>query len=187
MFPLSLLPLPAELIPLHIFEHRYRQLLHDVERSDLSFGIFCSHELNKQRLGSLMKLESVIKRYPGGESDIIVRCIDVFSLDKLYRTYKSQLYSGGDILPWNINPGEMPSVELYQLFLEFQSKRNITHHYTSFNLYQIAAELNPDLYDRYKILTYSPEKRIHFLISQLKFQLHLLGQEEKSKNLFHLN
>ena len=70
MFPLNLLPLPGELVPLHIFEPRYKQLLNDAETDDITFGIFWSHEGNRAKVGSLMKLESVIKRYPGGEADI---------------------------------------------------------------------------------------------------------------------
>jgi hypothetical protein len=187
MFPLALLPLPGELVPLHIFEPRYKQLLADAEISDISFGIFFSHERNTQRLGSLMKLESVVKRYPGGEADIVVRCVDIFSMDKLYRTYKSKLYPGGDIQHWNIDAQTMPGVELYELFLAFQEKRRISHHFTAFTLYQVAAEINLDLSDRYKFLTSSLEKRELFLISRLKFQLQMMEYEEKSKDIFHLN
>src|SRR5829696_7645205 len=97
VFPLTLLPLPGELVPLHIFEPRYKQLLADAETLDIPFGIFCNHDYNKNKLGSLMKLESVIKRYPNGESDIIVRCMDIFAMDKMFRTYKSKLYPGGDV------------------------------------------------------------------------------------------
>ena len=187
MFPLSMLPLPGELVPLHIFEPRYKQLLTDCETNDISFGIFCTHECNREKLGSLMKLESVIKRYPSGESDIILRCIDIFSMEKLYRTYKSKLYPGGDINPWKMNPDAMPGVELYELFLVYQGKRNINRHFTAFTLYQVATELNLDLFDRYKFVTLRPEKKESFLITQLKFQLHVIRQEETSKDVFHLN
>jgi hypothetical protein len=187
MFPLALLPLPGELVPLHIFEPRYRQLLLDIETLDSVFGIYCSHELNKAGLGSLMKLESVIKRYPTGESDIIVRCQDVLTLDKLYRTYKTKQYPGGDVKLWNVDVQDFPGVELYQLFLEYQAKRNISHHFTTFNVYQVAAELNLDLFDRYKFLRYSSAQRSNFLINQLKFQLHIFMHEDKSKNSYHLN
>src|SRR5688500_1454632 len=117
MFPLTLLPLPGELVPLHIFEPRYKQLLEDAETSDISFGIFLNHLYNEKKIGSLMKLESVIKRYPAGEADIVVRCIDVFSVDKLLRNYQNKLYPGGEIQPAIIDPKAMPGVELYQLFL----------------------------------------------------------------------
>src|SRR5688572_21120370 len=123
MFPLTLLPLPGELVPLHIFEPRYKQLIGDTETHDIKFGIYCNHDLNKRRLGSLMKLESVIKRYPGGECDVIVRCIDVFEMDKLYKTYKSKMYPGGDVELWSVNMDRMPGVELYEMFLIFQTKR----------------------------------------------------------------
>lgn len=187
MFPLTLLPLPGELVPLHIFEPRYKQLLEDAENTDISFGIFCSHECNQQKLGSLMKLESVIKRYPGGESDIVLRCMDVFSMGKLYRTYKSKLYPGGDITSLEVNPQAMPGVELYELFLAFQEKRKINRHFTAFTLYQIATELNLDLIDRYKLITLPAPRRDGFLVTQLKFHLHVIGQEEKSKDVYHLN
>ena len=187
MFPLSLLPLPGELVPLHIFEPRYKQLLSDAESNDISFGIFCTHECNVQKLGALMKLESVIKRYPSGESDIVVRCMDIFTMDKLYRTYKTRLYPGGDIRNWQIQSDAMPGVELYELFILYQGKRNINRHFTAFTLYQVAAELNLDLFDRYKFITSPLNKKESFLINQLKFQLHVIRQEESSKDVFHLN
>lgn len=187
MFPLTLLPLPGELVPLHIFEPRYQELLADAETSDISFGIYLNHECNAEKLGGLMKLESVIKRYSGGESDIVVRCIDIFSMDKLYSTYKAKHYPGGDIRNWKIDTQAMPGVELYELFLAFQEKRRINKHFTAFTLYQVATELNLDLFDRYKLITLSSAKREAFLISQLKFQLHVIRQEENSKDVYHLN
>jgi Lon protease-like protein len=187
LFPLTLLPLPGELVPLHIFEPRYKQLLQDAETLDMSFGIYCNHELNKEKLGSLMKLESTIKRYPTGEADIVVRCIDVFTLDKMFRNHKLKMYPGGEVQLWQTDTNEMPGAELYEDFLEYQRKRNIHNHLSLFNLYQIGVELNFDLFDRYRFLTSSYEKKLLFLSAQLKFQLHILNQEEKSKDLFHLN
>jgi uncharacterized protein len=187
LFPLALLPLPGELVPLHIFEPRYKQLLHDVETHDLKFGIYCNHTLNKRNLGSLVKLESIIKRYPTGECDIIVRCVGVFTLDKMFRNYQAKDYPGGDIEMWEEDPNQLPGVQLYENFIEYQVKRNIKSHFTTFNIYEIANELNLDLFDRYKFLTHSYENRLQFLTSQLRFQIHVLNQEEKSKDVYHLN
>lgn len=187
MFPLTLLPLPGELVPLHIFEPRYRQLLEDAETADITFGIFLNHELNVKKIGALMKLESVIKRYPHGESDVVARCIDIFSMSTLYRNYKTKLYPGGEIEHLKIDPHAMPGVELYELFLAYQQKRKISRHFTAFTLYQIAAELNLDLFDRYKLLTLPSSRKDRFLLGQLKFQMYVIGQEEKSRDVFHLN
>lgn len=187
MFPLSILPLPGELVPLHIFEPRYRQLLQDAEINDISFGIYFNHESNEQKIGSLMKLESVIKRYAGGEADIIVKCQDVFSMNVLLRTFKSKMYPGGDVRVWNVEQNTFPGPELYELFLAYLRQRNINQHLTIFNIYQIANELSLDISDRYKFLTSSEEKREAFILNRVKFQMHIIEQEERSKDNFHLN
>lgn len=187
MFPLTLLPLPGELVPLHIFEPRYRQLLQDAETSDIDFGIYCNHAMNKKGLGSLMKLESIIKRYPTGESDIVVRCTDIFSMSRMLRNYESRLYPGGEVQMWKVDVDEMPGIALYETFLQYQRKRKISTHVSLFNVYQMATELHLDLFDRYRFLNYSNERRLLFLATQLKFQLHVLNEEEKSKDSFHLN
>ena len=186
MFPLTLLPLPGELVPLHIFEPRYRDLLQDAEADDTRFGIYFNHEINKEKIGSLMRLESVLKRYSGGEADIIVKCIDVFTMDKLYRTYKSKRYPGGDVRHWETQD-HIPGQEVYQLFLQYLALRKITGHQTLLNAFQMANELPLDVHDRYKFLLATDDKSERFLSTRLKFQIHLLEQETKAKDVFHLN
>ena len=133
-----------------------------------------------------MKLESVIKRYASGESDIIVRCFDIFSLEQLHKTFPSKMYPGGEVELRHVDVSEIPSIELYELFLIYQSRRNLKH-YATVSTYQIAQDLSLDLMERYKFLTGTAEKQQAFLINQLKFQMHVLLQEEKSKDVFHLN
>ena len=187
MFPLAILPLPGELVPLHIFEPRYRELLHDAEAHDINFGIYFSHEINSQKIGSLMKLESVIKRYPAGESDIVVKCIDNFSMELLLRNYKTKLYPGGDVRFWNVNANTFPHEAAYDLFLEYLRLRNISHHREPFNLYQMANELGLDVGDRYRFLTSDDQRKESFLLNQIRFQIRLLQDEERTKDSYHLN
>lgn len=187
MFPLSLLPLPGELVPLHIFEPRYRQLLQDAESDDLSFGIYFTNTINTEKIGSLMKLETVIKRYPTGESDIIVKCHDIFIMDKLYRTFKSKLYPGGDVSLLEVDVNEIGGGKLSELFLEYLAKRNITRQQGFFSVFTMAQELNLEVSDRYTFLTADRPGRINFLIKRIKYQTQILDQEEKSKDVFHLN
>jgi hypothetical protein len=187
MFPLAILPLPGELVPLHIFETRYKQLLQDAENRDIHFGIYFSHSINTQRIGSLMKLESVIKRYPAGESDIIVKCQDIFSMETLLRNYKTKKYPGGEVHFWNIVQDTFAAQATYEAFIEYLKLRNISKHISPFNIYQMATELGLDVNDRYKFLLASDEKRESFLIKQVKFQTYLLQQEDKSKDVYHLN
>jgi uncharacterized protein len=187
MFPLSILPLPGELVPLHIFEPRYKQLLQDAENSDLGFGIFFNHTMNEQKIGSLMKLESVIKRYPGGESDIIVKCLDVFHMDTLFRTFKSKMYPGGDVRFWKVDVQEIAGGRLNALFQEYMNRRKITRHQAFFGLYGMAQELSLDLSERYHFLMATTAARETLLTRKVKFQMYLMEREELSKDSFHLN
>jgi len=65
--------------------------------------------------------------------------------------------------------------------------RSINHHREPFNLYQIANELGLDLQDRYRFVTSDDEKKESFLQNQIRFQIRLLQEEERSKDFYHLN
>lgn len=187
MFPLSILPLPGEIVPLHIFEPRYKQLLQDAESDDISFGIFFNHTMNVEKLGSLMKLESVIKRYPTGESDIVVKCHDIFTMEKLYRNFKSKTYPGGDVNFVQADVTEATSDKLKELFMAYLFKRSITRPQENISTYSVALELALEIQDRYAFLTMDQPARESFLFKRIQYQLHLFMHEEKSKDVFHLN
>jgi len=187
MFPLAILPLPGELVPLHIFEPRYKQLLQDAEHSDVSFGIYFNQVINEERIGSLMKLESVIKRYPGGESDIIVKCLDIFHLDNLYRTFKSKLYPEKNVRFWQVDLNEKAGGTMNPLFQDYMNRRNITRQQAFFSIYSMAQELNLENNERYEFLLAEAHRREQILMNKLKFQLHVLSREELSRDTYHLN
>lgn len=187
MFPLSILPLPGELVPLHIFEPRYQELLRDTEQADVRFGIYFRHAINETKIGSLMKLESVLKRYPGGESDIIVKCIDIFSLDTLYKNYPAKLYPGGDVQLWNVHEQVLRGGKLGELFHDYLIKRHITRNEGYFTRYTIAQELSMDISERYAFLQADAAAQERILVSKIKFQLQLMEREALSRDVYHLN
>lgn len=187
MFPLTIFPLPGELVPLHIFEPRYRELLKDAEERDISFGIYFNHTMNAGKLGSLVKLESVIKRYPGGESDIIVKCQDLFRMHTLYRTFKDKPYPGGEVEFWQVDLHDAVSAKLGKQFGEFMQQLNITKVPSPCSVFHVANELGLDFEERLKLVVSDKEKQEQFLAARLKFQSHVLAQAEKAKDVFHLN
>jgi hypothetical protein len=187
MFPLSIFPLPGELVPLHIFEPRYRQLLEEAETKDMTFGIYFNHTSNTEKLGSLVKLESVIKRYPGGESDIIVRCLDLFKMETLYRTYKDKLYPGGEVFFWEVDQNQIASKKLIYTYTEYLGLLKIINPKKDYSTFQIANELGLDFDDRLKFVHLDDEKKESFLLTRLKFQILLLNEADKAKDVFHLN
>ena len=187
MFPLSIFPLPGELVPLHIFEPRYRQLLLDAETRDIPFGIYFNHISNVDKLGSSVTLESIIKRYPGGESDIIVKCTDLFEMSTLFRTYRDKLYPGGEVRFWNVDITQMVDKKLAEAFVAYLSMINIVRHDRDFSAFHIATELGLDGDERLKFVRLDQPKKESFLLRRLKYQEKLLDQADKAKDIFHLN
>jgi hypothetical protein len=143
--------------------------------------------INQDKIGTLMKLESIIKRYPSGESDIIVKCYDIITLETLHRTYKDRMYPGGEVNFWNVpvdEPAENQLMEVFQRFLDQKkSKRSVE----PYGIHAIAQELNLDYGDRYTYLTSDDRERVKFLVRRIKYLIEILKQEEKSKDVFHLN
>jgi hypothetical protein len=187
LFPLRILPLPAELVPLHIFEPRYKQLLQDVESRDIRFGIYFDHPLNDLKIGSLMRLETVTKRYPNGELDIIVKCEDIFFLHEHKRTYPGKLYPGGEVEHWEVNLSTFPDEDLYLQYNTYRMMRGIASQERSCSIFEIANELSLDFADRYKFVTLMEDRQQKFLKSKVSYHLQLLEHEEKSRDVFHLN
>ena len=187
MFPLSIFPLPGEMVPLHIFEPRYKQLLEDAEARDFSFGIYFTHKSNTENLGSLVKLESVIKRYKTGESDIIVRCIDLFSMNKLFRTHKDKLYPGGLAMCWKVDMNKTMTDKLSLHFEEYRGWLKLATNQNITTVYDVANELGLDFGERLRFVRYTEDQQESFLISRIKYQIQLLKQVELAKDVFHLN
>lgn len=187
MFPLAIFPLPGELVPLHIFEPRYKQLIDEVEKTDIAFGIFFNHVMNKEKLGSLVKLESVLKRYPGGESDIVVRCIDLFTMSTLFRNYKDRIYPGGDVNYWKMDQTVPVAENLVEPFKEYLRLMNISKMPVNTTLFNIANELNLDVQDKLKFVMLDDQKKNKLLMSRIKYQSHLLSEADRLKDKFHLN
>jgi ATP-dependent Lon protease len=77
LFPLSLVLLPNELLPLHIFEPRYRQMLKDVELKKNMFGVMLFEPsesfIEKPATGTIGCVAEVreVQQLPDGRSNII--------------------------------------------------------------------------------------------------------------------
>ena len=80
LFPLGLVLLPTEQIPLHIFEPRYRELIGECLDNDEPFGLVYADDDGVRRIGTLAKVVEVTDRYEDGRLDIVVEGGDRFRL-----------------------------------------------------------------------------------------------------------
>ncbi|HIB73193.1 MAG TPA: hypothetical protein EYO50_04660 [Candidatus Marinimicrobia bacterium] len=73
LFPLNIVALPRERIPLHIFEPRYKRMIKDRIKTGAPFGIVLRDEKGVKSIGCSVKIIRVLKEHPTGEYDIIVQ------------------------------------------------------------------------------------------------------------------
>ena len=66
LFPLQLVALPGNPIPLHIFEPRYREMIGEAAAKGSPFGIVLAKEGGIVNAGCTVVVESVPTRYPDG-------------------------------------------------------------------------------------------------------------------------
>lgn len=181
------MPLPGEIVPLHIFEPRYRQLLKDLEEGDGHFGILYSGITNHYALGAVMKLERVIKRYPTGESDIVCRAEDVFMLADYFKQNPGKLYPGGNIRVLDFPDFEISS-DFEDMFRKYMASKKQADIGSPLMINDVAIELDLDVNDRLRYLQLlHDEKREKFLMERVRFRKHVLDQEIRSGNSFIYN
>ena len=80
LFPLNIVALPKEKIPLHIFEPRYKRMIKNSIKSGDPFGIVFQDKEGFKSIGCSVKIINVIKEYPTGEFDIIVEGQNCFHI-----------------------------------------------------------------------------------------------------------
>ena len=80
LFPLKLVLLPYEILPLHIFEPRYKQMVKNAIESKQPFGIVLKEEEGVYKRGCRVEVTKVLQKYPNGEYDIIVKGIERFKV-----------------------------------------------------------------------------------------------------------
>jgi Lon protease-like protein len=86
LFPLGIVLLPGEVIPLHIFEERYKTLIRE-RLEEGEFGIVLAEEDSVRECGTTARVAQLIEEMEDGRMNILVegvrrfRIVEVFSPD----------------------------------------------------------------------------------------------------------
>lgn len=73
LFPLQLVVLPSELVPLHIFEERYKTMIsHCLERKR-EFGVVWLSDDGLREIGCACRIERVLEALPDGRMNLLTR------------------------------------------------------------------------------------------------------------------
>ena len=89
LFPLNVVLLPGEHLPLHIFEPRYRRMVRECIDNDRPFGMLLALKDGVVHVGCTAEVELVTRRYDDGRMDILsigrqpFRVVELFQDDPL--------------------------------------------------------------------------------------------------------
>jgi len=80
LFPLGIVLLPTEQVPLHIFEPRYRELIAECLQDGQPFGLVYADDDGLRRIGTLATVVEVTDRFEDGRLNIVVEGGERFRL-----------------------------------------------------------------------------------------------------------
>jgi Lon protease-like protein len=101
LFPLGLVLIPRELVPLHIFEERYKQMIGECLEQEREFGIVWLSDDGLKDIGCSARIERVLERFDDGRLNILVEGVKPF---RLVRRIDDLPYPAGDVQPLADDP-----------------------------------------------------------------------------------
>src|SRR5918995_1296584 len=83
LFPLGIVLLPSEQIPLHIFEDRYQELIGECLAEEREFGLVYADEDGLREIGTRAAVTEILDRFEDGRLNIVAEGRDRFRLVEL--------------------------------------------------------------------------------------------------------
>ncbi len=83
LFPLELVLLPQERVPLHIFEDRYRELIGDCLAEGRDFGLILENEDGLREVGTRTAVVELIDTFDDGRMNVLVEGRERFRVVEL--------------------------------------------------------------------------------------------------------
>jgi Lon protease-like protein len=96
LFPLGLVLLPGEAVPLHIFEERYKLMIGECLEQESEFGIIWLSDDGLKEVGCAARITRVLERFDDGRLNILVEGTEPF---RLTRRIEELPYPAGDVEP----------------------------------------------------------------------------------------
>ena len=194
IFPLGIVVFPEEVLNLHIFEPRYKQLVNDCYAEAKPFGIPTVLENGVNELGTLVEIVEIVEVYEDGKMDIRTKGIQVFKTLELVKGIPDKLYSGAIVqYPRNIvarNTVLMSSIlplvkELHKLLNVEKDFKKPDEELVS---YDIAHHIGLPVQEEYELNNLMYEvQRLEYIRRHLQKILPIIADAEKLKHRIQLN
>ncbi len=84
LFPLEVVLYPDEVLPLHIFEDKYIDMIGDCLDQDAPFGVVLSSEGKMKEIGCTAKVSKITETFEDGSKNIIVTGLERFRIIQVH-------------------------------------------------------------------------------------------------------
>ena len=168
LFPLKLILLPFEQLPIHIFEPRYKKMISNAITYNKPFGIVLQDSDNIYKVGCQAIVSKVINSYKDGEYDIIVQGTNRFKINNTYMDSDTVIGKVDMLIDKEINDGKLIE-EVHENYLKILVRMG--------NTYNLDNDLN-------KKISYEFVQNILLPIN-LKKQLISNNSEEERINIIN--
>jgi Lon protease-like protein len=111
LFPLDLVLFPGTVLPLHIFEPRYQEMISECLDRKKSFGVVRAKEEGVAEIGCTAEIITVAKKYPDGRMDIVTEGRERF---EVMQVNQERPFLQADVLYLRDEPGQASAEEIAQ-------------------------------------------------------------------------
>ncbi|MCB0354120.1 MAG: LON peptidase substrate-binding domain-containing protein [Bdellovibrionales bacterium] len=185
LFPLGINVLPGELIPLHIFENRYRKLLayclHLREQGFApEFGVLLSNGKTMKERGCVVSVVEILRQYEDGRSDIVVQGKRLFELIHVLPDEEFPRAHVEEISERENCPTDEQYAEMFALVVEFLESVGIAEPLpdsATRSAFELASACRLDVFERQELLVQPDEvSRLDVLKSMVAFRVAVVDR-----------
>lgn len=188
IFPLGIVLFPESVIQLHIFEEKYKVLINHCLNTDINFGVNTVLSSKIQKIGCTAKIVDVLKKYPDGKMDIIVKGKRKYLIRKRNVGPFDYIEADIDLIDEDNEYPDIQTIEecvrIYNTIAEEVkslklNKIDSSLFYSITPSYFFAQKAGLTIEQKYHLLQLSSEnKRLNYLLSHLKEVEPLLKETE---------
>ncbi len=193
-FPLKLVVFPEEIINLHIFEPRYRELIKDCKEQNIPFGIPTISKQETLSWGTKVELIEISNSYSDGKLDIKCKGLEPYTIVEYYSPLDKKMYDGAEVTiqPFDSNFDLMLNKKIIDLINELYHfmniSKNINEDVTTFDPLLVAHKIGLTLSQEINLLRLpQASDRQDFILTHLEELLPSVKKMELLRKKIQMN
>ena len=194
IFPLAIVVFPGELLNLHIFEPRYKQLITECHTQAKPFGIPSVLKNGVTEIGTLVEISEIVTVYADGKIDVRTKGVRVFKILELITSIPDKLYNGAIVNYPEITEKKHPQLMqevikgVRDLLRLLKVEKDFLKKESDLNSYDLAHHVGLSIEEEYAFLGLLHEfQRLKYLKLHLAKVLTVISGMELLKEKIQLN